>query len=81
MFEGGGVINGYFLFNGLIDEISIVLYFGVDGYVGSLMIFDVNVKLFDFVLISILFRYLSMEMLDYGFVWLWYLVDEIVILD
>lgn len=76
LLEGGGVTNGHFLSNGLIDEISIVLYPGVDGHAGSPTIFDANVKPSDPVLTSTSLRHLSTETLDHGFVWLRYSVDE-----
>lgn len=38
--KGGGVINGSFLRHGLIDEISVVVYPGIDGLSGVPSIFE-----------------------------------------
>ena len=40
LLEGGGILNGTYLKEGLIDEISIVLYPGVDGLSGISSIFE-----------------------------------------
>lgn len=38
--EGGGIINGAFLAQGLIDELSVLVYPGVDGRKGVSSLFD-----------------------------------------
>ena len=38
--EGGGIINGSFLKESLIDELSLMIYPGIDGLAGSSTIFD-----------------------------------------
>ncbi len=38
--QGGGFINGTFLKAGLIDELSLLIYPGVDGLAGSSTVFD-----------------------------------------
>lgn len=38
--EGGGIINGAFLAQGLIDELSVMIYPGVDGRKGVSSLFD-----------------------------------------
>ena len=37
--QGGGIIDGAFLQAGLIDELSLVIYPGIDGSAGSTSIF------------------------------------------
>ena len=39
LLEGGGIINGTFLEAGLIDELSVLIYPGLDGVYGSASIF------------------------------------------
>ena len=38
--QGGGTINGAFLENGLIDELSVMIYPGIDGRKGAPSLFD-----------------------------------------
>ena len=38
--EGGGIINGTFLKAGVIDELSLMIYPGLDGLAGTSTIFD-----------------------------------------
>ena len=38
--QGGGIINGAFLAAGLIDELSLVIYPGIDGLSGVPSIFE-----------------------------------------
>jgi len=40
LLEGGGILNGAYLKEGLIDEISILLYPGIDGMSGVSSIFE-----------------------------------------
>lgn len=40
LIEGGGTVNGAFLKAGVIDELSLLLYPGVDGMAGTPSIFD-----------------------------------------
>lgn len=40
LLEGGGIINGAFLKAGLIDEISLLIYPGIDGLAGMPSIFE-----------------------------------------
>lgn len=40
LLEGGGIINGAFLKAGLIDEISLLIYPGIDGLAGIPSIFE-----------------------------------------
>ncbi len=76
LLEGGGVTNGHFLSSGLIDEVSVVVYPGVDGHAGSPTIFDANVKPSNPVLTGASLKHLSTETLEHGFVWLRYSVAE-----
>jgi len=74
--EGGGILNGSFLKQRLIDEVSILLYPGVDGLAGMPSIFDygghedelpANGQ-------SLVLRHL--QALDAGLVWLRYDVHK-----
>lgn len=38
--QGGGIINGTFLAAGLVDELSLVIYPGIDGLSGVPSIFE-----------------------------------------
>ena len=40
LLEGGGYLNGAFLKDGLIDELSLLIYPGIDGLAGMATIFD-----------------------------------------
>lgn len=40
LLQGGGIINGAFLKAGLIDELSLMIYPGIDGLAGSAAVFD-----------------------------------------
>ena len=40
LLAGGGILNGHFLKAGLIDEIYLVLYPGIDGFSGTNSIFE-----------------------------------------
>ncbi len=40
LLEGGGIINGTFLKEKLIDELSLLVYPGIDGLAGTATIFD-----------------------------------------
>ncbi len=44
LLEGGGVINGMFLKAGLIDELSLLIYPGIDGLSGMPSIFEYKGK-------------------------------------
>lgn len=76
LLEGGDVTNGHFLSSGLINEISIVVYPGVDGHAGGPTIFDAKVKPSNPVLTRASLKHLSTETLEHGFVWLRYSVAE-----
>lgn len=71
--QGGGVIDGAFLKAGLIDELSLVVYPGVDGCASSTSIFqcgDGDTPPAE----GQRFELLSAEVMDYGVVWLRYKV-------
>jgi riboflavin biosynthesis pyrimidine reductase len=42
MLEGGGKINGSFLRNGLVDEVSVLVAPAADGRIGTPALFDVE---------------------------------------
>jgi len=44
LLEGGGVVNGAFLKAGLIDELSLLIYPGIDGLAGMPTIFEYHGK-------------------------------------
>lgn len=70
MLEGGGVLNGSFLNEGLIDELSLVLVPIVDGSSNSLTLFESSEsKPVNFILKSI-------EKLDDGGVWMKYITKN-----
>jgi riboflavin biosynthesis pyrimidine reductase len=72
MLEGGGVINGSFLNEGLIDELSLVLVPIADGSSNSLTLFENSFHLqkpVNFILKSI-------EKLDDGGLWMKYVTKN-----
>jgi len=76
LLEGGGTINGAFLKAGLIDEISLVMYPGVDGLAGVPSIFEYSGQPDERPAAGRSLRHLATETLDGGLVWLHYRVEE-----
>lgn len=72
LLEGGGVINGAFLKEGLIDELSIIIYPGIDGLVGMPAIIDYMGPLEKNPAQNQSLELLSTEVLNDGMVWLHY---------
>lgn len=68
--QGGGVLDGGMLEQGLIDELSYVVYPGVDGRADSVSIFNYIGKSNPNSGLSL--ELLSAETLEYGLVWLRY---------
>ena len=64
LLEGGGTINGAFLKAGLIDEISVLLYPGIDGLAGVPSIFEYSGQTDDRPASGRSLRHLTTETLD-----------------
>lgn len=77
LLEGGGTINGAFLKADLIDEISLLLYPGIDGLAGIPSIFEYHGSSADTLpAAGRSLRLLSVEPLESDIVWLRYTVDR-----
>jgi 5-amino-6-(5-phosphoribosylamino)uracil reductase len=76
LLEGGGTTNGAFLKAGLIDEISVLMYPGIDGLAGMPSIFEYSGQTDDRPAAGRSLRHLATETLDRGLVWLHYRVEE-----
>jgi 5-amino-6-(5-phosphoribosylamino)uracil reductase len=74
--QGGGTINGVFLKAGLIDEISLLVYPGIDGLSGIPSIFDYHGTADERPAAGLSLRHIFTETLDGGTVWLRYLVER-----
>ena len=72
LLEGGGIINGAFLTAGLIDEISVIVYPGLDALFGSAAIFGVKAPADQMPGAGAHLRLLDNETLEGGAVWLHY---------
>ena len=73
--QGGGTINGAFLKVGLIDEISLLVYPGIDGLSGIPSIFEYKGASGEVPAAGRALRHVLTETLDGGTVWLRYLVE------
>jgi 5-amino-6-(5-phosphoribosylamino)uracil reductase len=73
--QGGGTINGAFLKAGLIDEISLLVYPGIDGLSGIPSIFEYKGASGEEPAAGRALRHVLTETLDGGTVWLRYLVE------
>ena len=76
LLEGGGVINGTFLKAGLIDEVSVLIYPGVDGLAGVPSIFEYRGKPDEKPAEGQSLRHLATETLEGGTVWIRYAVER-----
>jgi 5-amino-6-(5-phosphoribosylamino)uracil reductase len=76
LLEGGGTINGAFLKARLIDEISLLVYPGIDGLAGIPSIFEYAGRSDEKPAAGQSLRLLSTETLEGGMVWLHYRVEE-----
>lgn len=72
LLEGGGTINGAFLKAGLIDEVSLLVYPGVDGLSGIPSIFEFKGERDERPAGGQSLRHLSTETLEGGIAWLRY---------
>ncbi len=75
LLEGGGIINGSFLKAGLIDEISLLMYPGIDGLASVPSIFEYHGKPGEQPAAGKALRHLATETLNDGTVWLRYRVE------
>ena len=75
LLEGGGRINGAFLKAGLIDEISILVYPGIDGLAGVSSIFEHVGAPDQRVACNLSLRHSGTDTLEGGMVWLRYRVE------
>jgi riboflavin biosynthesis pyrimidine reductase len=73
--QGGGSINGSFLKAGLIDEVSVLVYPGIDGLSGVPSIYDYQGEEDDRPAAGKSLRHVSTETLEGGAVWLRYMVE------
>lgn len=76
LLEGGGVLNGVFLKAALIDEISVLVYPGIDGLAGISSIFEYHGKADELPAKGQRLRHTATETLDGGTVWLRYTVER-----
>lgn len=74
--NGGGVLNGTFLNAGLIDEVSIMLYPGIDGLSGISSIFEYKGNENDLPSKGQSLTLKDIQKLDAGLVWLQYKVHK-----
>jgi 5-amino-6-(5-phosphoribosylamino)uracil reductase len=76
LLEGGGILNGAFLKAGLIDEISLLVYPGIDGSAGAPSIFEASGEPEDRPASGLSLRPLGSEILEGGLAWLHYAVES-----
>ncbi|AYM91018.1 5-amino-6-(5-phosphoribosylamino)uracil reductase [Serratia sp. 3ACOL1] len=76
LLEGGGVINGAFLKAGLIDELSLLVYPGIDGLSGISSIFEYLGGNNESPASGRSLRHLSTETLEGGIVWIRYSFED-----
>ncbi|WP_181586663.1 dihydrofolate reductase family protein [Paenibacillus taichungensis] len=70
--EGGGIINGNFLKAGLIDELSLLVYPGIDGLSGMPAIFEYKSETEELPAAGQSLELTSVKQLNDGMVWLYY---------
>lgn len=76
LLEGGGITNGEFLHAGLIDEVSLLVYPGLDGLSGEPSIFDYPGKPAEQPALGQSLAFISSETLEGGMMWLRYRVEH-----
>ena len=74
--EGGGRINGSFLYAGLVDELSLLLAPAVDGLMGAPALFDHDGAADDATAKSLKLTLKSHEAMDGGVLWMMYDVSS-----
>ena len=72
LLEGGATVNGIFLKAGLIDELSLTIYPGIDGLAGMPTIFEYQGKANEYPADRQRLELFSMKMEDGGIAWLRY---------
>ena len=72
LLEGGGITNGTFLKGGLIDELSLLVFPGIDGLAGISSIFEYHGEADALPAAGKSLRLISSEVVDGGIVWLRY---------
>lgn len=77
LLEGGGGINGAFLKAGLIDEISLLIYPGIDGLARIPCIFEYDGMIDERPAAGQSLRHISTDTLEGGTIWLRYHVEKI----
>jgi riboflavin biosynthesis pyrimidine reductase len=75
LLEGGGITNGLFLKEQLIDEISLLIYPAIDGLSGIPSIFECAGKSNEQPAAGQSLRHIATETLKGGMVWLRYSVE------
>jgi len=70
--QGGGILNGALLADGLVDELSLVIYPGIDGLSGVPSIFEYMGGVTEHPAQGQHLQLLSVEKREYGIVWLRY---------
>jgi riboflavin biosynthesis pyrimidine reductase len=76
LLQGGGITNGSFLKAGLIDEISLLVYPGIDGLAGSPSIFEYMGTPDERPAAGQSLRHISTETLNGGMVWIRYQIEK-----
>jgi 5-amino-6-(5-phosphoribosylamino)uracil reductase len=76
LLEGGGRLNGAFLQAGLIDELSLLVYPGIDGLSGMPSIFEYRGEASTRPAQGQVLRHLATRTLDGGMVWIRYAMEE-----
>lgn len=76
LLEGGGITNGIFLRAGWIDEISLLIYPGIDGLAGVPSIFEYFGEHDELPAFGKALRLFHVEALENGLVWLRYTVES-----
>ena len=76
LLEGGGIVNGAFLRARLIDEISLLVYPGLDGLSGGPGIFEGCGAPEDMPSAGLALRFVAAETLEGGVVWLRYAIER-----
>lgn len=70
--QGGGILNGALLAEGLIDELSLVVYPGIDGLSGVPSIFEYTGGITEYPAQGQSLQLLSASQREYGVVWIRY---------
>jgi riboflavin biosynthesis pyrimidine reductase len=77
LLEGGGIINGAFLAQGLIDELSLLIYPGIDGLADAPSIFEYHGSSAERPARGRTLRHLGAQTLEAGMVWLRYRFEAV----